>query len=128
MRKQKVAVVLVGLVVLSGCSMTVEEKYQHLRDVANKGADAHFVLVNENKQTTEDVCTEHYKVFVPDGAPLEDGTSRANNTKEWDALSLDYFVDSCVKGEPRVIQSRSSSPSTVPSSMTSAPASPAAGP
>lgn len=109
------------LVTVAGCtSMTTEEKYAHLRDVANKGADAHFVLINENKTTTREECEKHYKVFVPKGAPSESGGAGANS-KEWEALSLAYFADSCVTGKPREIQTRSdvSSTSSVPSSSSS---------
>jgi hypothetical protein len=106
--------------VASCAKLTTEEKYAHLRDVANKGADAHFVLINENKTTTREECEKHYKVFVPDGAPSEMGGG-TNNSKEWTALSLAYFADSCVTGKPREIQTRSDGPSTssVPSSSSS---------
>lgn len=106
--------------------MTVEQKYEHLRDVANKGADAHFVLINENKETTREVCDQHYAVFVPDGPPAEQ--MGGYRSPEWTQLSKDYFGDSCVKGEPRVIQTRSSSPSTTSESATSAPTSSPAAP
>jgi hypothetical protein len=107
--------------------MTTEQKYAHLRDVATKGADAHYVLVNENKNPDRDTCAKHYKVFVPDGAPAENGDSKAVNSKEWNDLSLDYFVDSCVAGQPREIKTRptgpaiGTSPPAPPSSPLSSP-------
>ncbi|MFI9010140.1 hypothetical protein ACIGNX_23200 [Actinosynnema sp. NPDC053489] len=106
-------VVATTFLLATGCSkLSTEQKYEHLRDVANKGADAHFVLVNENKETSREVCEQHYKVFVPDGAPNEGGYT----TKEWEQLSLDYFIDSCVKGEPRTIQTRPESTTPITSS------------
>lgn len=126
MRKSSVTVLLsVVLVGAAGCAkMTVEEKYAHLRDVAEKGADAHFVLVNENKQTTAEVCDQHYSVFVVDGAPAERGDG--NRSAEWIQLSKDYFRDSCVKGEPREIQTRSATPSSTSAPSSTSPSSSAA--
>lgn len=107
MRKRIVTSLIMGgmFAVAVGCgSATQDEKYAHLRDVAEKGADTHFVLINENKETTREVCQQHYKLFT-DGVPADDN---GFVTSQWQQLSEDYFVDSCVKGEPRVIQTRSS--------------------
>jgi hypothetical protein len=103
------------LMLLTGCGadLTVDQKYEHLRDAATKGADAHFVLINENKETTREVCEQHYMVFVPGSAPAEH--SGFGSSAEWIQLSKDYFADSCVKGEPREIQTRPSLPSSPPS-------------
>ena len=119
MRKKIVtipALVMGGVLAVAGCgTATQEQKYEHLRSVADKGADAHFVLVNENKETTREVCEQHYDLFT-DGVPQDTPTGPS---MEWRQLSKDYFVDSCVKGEPRVIQTRSTTPSsTTPSSTT----------
>lgn len=110
------AAVVVGAaaLVLTACSsLTWDQKVEHLRDMANKGADAHYVLKTENKETSQEVCAAHYKVFT-EGAPLEHGFGAANST-EWTDLSQAYFVDSCVKGEPRQIQTRPATPSSTPS-------------
>lgn len=114
---RKPAVIAVWSVVLittascsgGGAAMTVEQKYEHLRDVANRGADAHYVLVNENKTPTREICQEHYRVFVPDGAPDEDGTP-SYNSEQWTQLSVDYFSDSCATGQPREIKTRPTPP------------------
>lgn len=119
MRKRTVTALILGGVFAAavGCSgATQEEKYTHLRDVADKGADAHFVLVNENKPTTREVCEEHYRLFT-DGIPDDTG---AGASIEWQRLSKEYFTDSCVKGEPRVIRTRSTAPSSVPASADAA--------
>jgi hypothetical protein len=122
-----IPVVVASTLVLASCGsdMTIEQKYEHLRDVANKGADAHFVLLNENKPTTREVCEQHYKVFVPQEAPQE--YAARGSSPEWRQLSLDYFIDSCVKGEPRVIQTRSSTPTPAPSTTSAGPASQTSG-
>lgn len=107
------AVVGAAALLLPACAsaMTWEQKVEHLRDMANKGADAHYILKTESKETTKEVCDQHYFVFV-DGAPAEDGIA---SSLEWKNLSREYFVDSCVKGEPREIQTRPTTPSSTPS-------------
>jgi hypothetical protein len=106
----------------AGCSterMTVEQKYEHLREVANRGADAHYVLINENKPATREVCAEHYRVFVPEGAPSENrGGGGSFSSPEWEQLSVDYFADSCVSGEPREIKTRPAAPPVATSAPT----------
>lgn len=111
---------VVAVAVGCGTGATQEERYAHLRDVAEKGADAHFVLVKANKETTREVCEQHYRLFT-DGVP---GGTGDFSTEQWRQLSLEYFTDSCVKGEPRVVRTRPATPSSP--SPASAPAGAAA--
>jgi hypothetical protein len=106
----------VGMTVTGCGSMSWDEKLDALRQAGERGADAHYVLLNQNKAPTKDECTANYANLDDGGAPTEsDGVS---NSKEWNDLHLSYFVDSCVSGKPRVPQSRPPSNAPAPTSTT----------
>jgi len=72
------------------------------------------VLLTENKPTTAEVCTENYQLFTG-GTPDDEPNRSPVPAPEWHALVLDYFVDSCVSGQPRVPATR---PTTTPTEPT----------
>ncbi|MFE5565916.1 hypothetical protein ACFQ68_13100 [Amycolatopsis japonica] len=118
------AVVAAGAAVLlvSACSsLTWDQKVEELRKIGERGADAHYLLLTQNKQPTNDECTSNYQL-LGDGTPTD---SLGSVTKEWRDLHQSYFVDSCVSGKPRVPNTR---PSGTPASSAPASVSPSVKP
>ncbi|MBE1580446.1 hypothetical protein ACFORH_43220 [Amycolatopsis roodepoortensis] len=92
-----------AVLLVSGCSsMTWDQKVEELRKIGERGADAHYILLTQNKQPTNDECTANYQL-LGDGTPSDEG---AGSTPEWRDLHQSYFVDSCVSGKPRVPNTR----------------------
>jgi hypothetical protein len=99
-----------AVLLVSGCSsLTWDQKVEELRKIGERGADAHYILLTQNKQPTNDECTTNYRL-LGDGTPVD---SNGSVTQEWRALHQSYFVDSCVSGKPRIPNTR---PSDTPTS------------
>lgn len=111
-----------ALLLISACSsLTWDQKVEELRKIGERGADAHYILLTQNKQPTNDECTANYRL-LGDGTPAD---STGHVTNEWRDLHQSYFVDSCVSGKPRVPNTR---PSDTPTSSAPASVSPSAKP
>ncbi|WP_377514260.1 hypothetical protein [Prauserella oleivorans] len=88
--------------VLAGCAnMTWDQKLEALRAAADRGADAHYVLLTKEQKPTKDTCSQNYEVFMGSGNTPPDEFGHGASSQEWRDLHLSYFVDSCVTGKPR---------------------------
>lgn len=102
---------------LAGCGegMTWKDKLEALRTTAERGADTHYVLLTKNKKPTKERCNENYEVAMGSDTPPGEYWG-GGSSPEWRELHLEYFVDSCVAGEPRQPKTRpKSTPPTTPS-------------
>lgn len=89
-----------ALLLVSACAdMTWDQKKEELRKAGERGADAHYLLLTQNKRPTKDECTTNYKLLADGGTPTDSGTGGLPSN-EWVDLHQSYFVDSCVSGTP----------------------------
>ncbi len=106
------------VLVLAGCGgLDWDQKLSELRSTAERGADAHYVLKTELKTPDQDTCTKNYVEFAGYG-PSE--YSGGGSSQEWSDLRQTYFVDSCVSGTPRQVQTRPGSTAPAPSATPAA--------
>lgn len=105
-----------AVLTLSGCgpNLTWEQKLEALRHAADRGADAHYVLITKNQKPNKDTCTENYTVFMGTSDDPPNEYSGGSSSQEWRELHLSYFVDSCISGTPRQPATRPKTPTTTP--------------